>query len=79
MKLLQFLTLLALQVAASSVSAATDFIDCHDPCNGGDVNYELTSRIRIMPMMNNYTYKGRTYSQEGDDTFMGPTMRVRPG
>ena len=29
--------------------------------------------------MLNYTYVGRTYSTEGSDDFMGPTMRVKPG
>jgi len=61
-----------------TVGAVTDFIDCNIPCNGGDVNYELTTTARIMTIMN-YTYKGRTYSREGDDTFMGPTMHVKPG
>ena len=65
-------------VSAAIVVSSTDFIDCNDPCQGGDVNYELTSTVRIMKMMN-YTYKGRTYSREGDDTFMGPTMHVKPG
>ena len=73
------LLLLQAATAVSFVTAAkTDFIDCNNPCNGGDVNYELTTSVRVMPLMN-YTYKGRTYSREGDDTFMGPTMRVKPG
>ncbi|CAB9517969.1 Multicopper oxidase mco [Seminavis robusta] len=67
-----------LSFMAGPTLGATDFIDCNSPCNGGDANYELTASIRTMPMMN-YTYKGRTYSREGDDTFMGPTMRVAPG
>ena len=56
----------------------TDFIDCADPCDGGDVNYEIVASIRTMEIMG-YTYKGRTYSTSDSDTFMGPTMRVRPG
>ena len=64
----------------TTTSSRTDFIDCSDPCNGGDVNYELTASIRIMNVLNT-TYKGRTYSRpsDGPDQFMGPTMRVRPG
>jgi FtsP/CotA-like multicopper oxidase with cupredoxin domain len=58
--------------------APTDYIDCADPCNGGDVNYELVTSVRTFPLMD-YTYRGRTYSTEGSDSFMGPTMRVRPG
>ena len=66
--------------------AATDYIPCTDPCDGGDVNYELVSSVRTFPLMN-YTYRGRTYSTDGggsdgaDDvgSFMGPTMRVKPG
>lgn len=56
----------------------TDFISCDDPCRGGDVNYELITSIRTMKLMN-YTYRGRTYSREGDPTFLGPTLRVRAG
>lgn len=73
-----FAVLVVSQLLMAASDAATDFIDCNDPCNGGDVNYELTSSVRIMKMMN-YTYKGRTFSREGDDTFMGPTMHVKPG
>lgn len=64
--------------AAASPPRETDFIDCSDPCNGGDVNYELTTSVRIMNMLN-YTYKGRTYSTPDSDSFMGPTMHVKPG
>lgn len=58
----------------------TDFIDCSHPCDGGDVNYELVASVRTMKMLN-YTYRGRTYSSpdDGDNNFMGPTMRVKPG
>ena len=59
-------------------SPKTDFIDCSEPCNGGDVNYELVVSVRTMPMLN-YTYKGRTYSTPDSESFMGPTMRVKPG
>ena len=57
---------------------ATDFIPCSDPCNGGDVNYELVTSVRTFPLMN-YTYRGRTYSTPDSDSFMGPTLRVQPG
>lgn len=70
---------------------STDFIPCSDPCNGGDVNYELVTSIRTFPLMN-YTYRGRVYTSPNhhdknnikDDgnaapSFMGPTMRVQPG
>lgn len=59
-------------------ATATDFIDCSETCNGGDVNYELTASVRTMRMMN-YTYRGRTYSTPDSDSFMGPTMHVKPG
>ena len=58
-----------------------EFISCDNPCDGGDVNYNLVASIRTMKLLN-YTYKGRTYSREGDNeslSLMGPTMRVRPG
>lgn len=71
-------SLLLFSSSSSSCLAATDFIDCSEPCNGGDVNYELVVSVRTMPMLN-YTYKGRTYSTEDSDSFMGPTMRVKPG
>jgi len=61
-----------------STDNSTGFIPCSDPCNGGDVNYELTASIRTMKLLN-YTYRGRTYSRDGDPTFMGPTMHVQPG
>jgi FtsP/CotA-like multicopper oxidase with cupredoxin domain len=75
---LSLLLMMSSSCVTAAASSTTDFIDCNSPCNGGDVNYEVTASIRVMPMMN-YTYKGRTYSREGDDTFMGPTMRVAPG
>ena len=56
----------------------TDYIPCSATCNGGDVNYELTTSIRTMELMG-YTYRGRTYSTPDSDTFMGPTMHVKPG
>ena len=77
--LLSFFTLSSLAgVENVWAGRATDFIDCSDPCHGGDVNYELVASVRVMKMLN-YTYKGRTYSTEGSDSFMGPTMRVKPG
>ena len=58
---------------------STDFISCNDPCNGGDVNYELKTTVRTLPLMN-YTYRGRTYDNPDDpSSVMGPTMRVKPG
>lgn len=72
------LVLLFQILIVSSVNAATDFIPCSSSCNGGDVNYELVASVRVMKLLN-YTYKGRTFSTEGSDSFMGPTMRVRPG
>lgn len=82
-----------LSLAPSVEGAKTDYIPCSDPCNGGDVHYNLIASIRTMPMLN-YTFKGRTYSgssssgssSSADPThsldtaaFMGPTMRVKPG
>lgn len=68
--------------------AGTDFIDCNDPCNGGDVNYHLVTTVETVKLMN-YTYRGRFYKSGTDDSrgidgapesrFMGPTMRVKPG
>ncbi|OEU08286.1 Cupredoxin [Fragilariopsis cylindrus CCMP1102] len=68
---------------------STDFIDCNDPCNGGDVNYELIASVQTMKMnFGNYTYRGRTFARpnkktgqipEGDSNHMGPTMYVKPG
>ena len=65
-------------IPTPSSDDSTGFIPCSDPCQGGDVNYHLTASIRTMPMLN-YTYRGRTYSHDGDPAFMGPTMRVQPG
>lgn len=79
--------------SATSHPRSTDFIDCNDPCNGGDVNYHLRAHVRTMQLQfgpegggaaaaadnYNYTYRGRTFSQDGEDTHMGPTMRVKPG
>lgn len=56
----------------------TDFIPCSNPCNEGDVNYNLVASVRTMPMLN-YTYRGRTYSNSTSPSFMGPTMKVSPG
>jgi FtsP/CotA-like multicopper oxidase with cupredoxin domain len=56
----------------------TDYIPCSETCDGGDVNYNLTASVRTMKLMD-YTYRGRTFSTEGSDSFMGPTMRVKPG
>ncbi|GAX25200.1 hypothetical protein FisN_5Lh281 [Fistulifera solaris] len=57
---------------------ATDFIPCSASCNGGDLNYELVANVRSMKLLN-YTYRGRTFSTEGSDSYLGPTMRVKPG
>mmetsp|Transcript_12787 Transcript_12787/g.23998 ORF Transcript_12787/g.23998 Transcript_12787/m.23998 type:complete len:650 (-) Transcript_12787:170-2119(-) len=73
-----FLLLLLLPSRVGVEGAVTDYIPCSESCNGGDVNYNLVASIRIMPMLN-YTYKGRTYSNPDSSTFMGSTMRVRPG
>lgn len=74
-----FLLYLSLSTNPMTVAGRrTDFISCSDTCNGGDVNYELTASVRTMKLMD-YTYRGRTYSSEGSDSTMGPTMRVKPG
>ena len=73
-----WLSVLLLLLGSPGCARETDFIPCSDPCNGGDVNYNLVASVRTMKMLN-YTYRGRTYSTEGSDSFMGPTMRVRPG
>jgi FtsP/CotA-like multicopper oxidase with cupredoxin domain len=73
--------------SATSDPRPTDYIDCNDPCNGGDVNYELRASVKTMPMQfGNYTYRGRTFapddefeSQDRPASYMGPTMRVKPG
>lgn len=80
MKLFYFsLATWALLLSLIYVSEArTDYIDCNQPCNGGDVNYELTASMRTMNILN-YTYYGRTYSRDGDPSFLGPTMRIKPG
>lgn len=70
--------LIALACLPQFSKAATDFIPCSSPCNGGDVNYELVASVRTMKMLN-YTYRGRTFSTDDSDTFMGPTMHVKPG
>ena len=76
------------QMTYAQAASNTDFINCNDPCNGGDVNYELVASIRTMPMqavepgtynVKDYIYRGRTYSKPGSDTFMGETMHVKPG
>lgn len=98
MSVLTTTTTFAAKSSSSSSSAtsdprSTDFIDCNDPCNGGDVNYHLRAYVRTMQLQfgpegggaaaaadnYNYTYRGRTFSQDGEDTHMGPTMRVKPG
>lgn len=66
-----------------SVAGKTDFISCSDPCNGGDVNYDLVASVQTVQLMN-YTYRGRLFESDngGIDQFtrfMGPTMRVKPG
>ena len=57
-------------------SSQTDYIDCNVPCDGGDVNYELTASVKTMQLKfgaegkygdgnggRNYIYKGRTFSE----------------
>ena len=70
--------------------AATDYIPCSDPCDGGDVNYHLVASVRTVSLLN-YTYRGRLFSSgdgragglddddDGATAFLGPTLRVRPG
>lgn len=73
-------------VSPTVTPSNTDFIPCSDPCNGGDVNYELTAAIDTIKILN-YTYRGRLFvKQDGEmggfneaTSFMGPTMHVRPG
>mmetsp|Transcript_33294 Transcript_33294/g.80497 ORF Transcript_33294/g.80497 Transcript_33294/m.80497 type:complete len:228 (+) Transcript_33294:412-1095(+) len=84
---LSFLYGLCMCMVAEAASS-TDFISCDDPCNGGDVNYDLVTTVETVKLMN-YTYRGRFYkSGTGDihgiegvpeSAFMGPTMRVKPG
>eukprot|EP00977_Amphora_coffeiformis_P021119 scaffold8828_cov204-Amphora_coffeaeformis.AAC.40 len=75
--------LVYLTVVCSSATALTDtdFIPCSDSCDRGDVNVELIAAVRTFPLMGRYTYRGRTYWGEGaeEETYMGPTMRVKPG
>lgn len=86
------LLLLGFRVAVATRSATneprtTDFIDCNDPCNGGDVNYELVASVQTMKMLfGNYTYRGRTFARPDPVTgeippgqHMGPTLTVAPG
>ncbi|GKY96692.1 hypothetical protein MPSEU_000628700 [Mayamaea pseudoterrestris] len=67
-------------LSAYSTQCHAEYVSCNDEtlCKGGDVNYELIASIRTMRLLN-YTYRGRTYSREGDASFSGPTMRVQPG
>lgn len=70
-------------------SRGTDFVGCNDPCNGGDVNYELVASVQTIPMgFGNYTYRGRTFARPDPKTgevprgprgYMGPTLRVKRG
>lgn len=84
--------LLLLQAAAASSSATsdprtTDYIDCNNPCNGGDVNYELVASVQTIQMaFGNHTYRGRTFARPDPATgkvpygqHMGPEMTVKPG
>jgi hypothetical protein len=75
-----YLLLCLLSLESVRGGEATDFfIPCSDPCNGGDVNYNVVASVRTMRKMLDYTYRGRTYSSKGSDSFMGPTMCVWPG
>ncbi|VEU36547.1 unnamed protein product [Pseudo-nitzschia multistriata] len=94
--------LLLLSATATTVSAyadprsssgsgrkTTDFIDCNDPCNGGDVNYELVASVQTIKLaFGNHTFRGRTFARpdpttnrvrEGGNNHMGPTLTVKPG
>lgn len=72
----------------AEAASGTDFISCDDSCDGGDVNYHLVASVETVPLLN-YTYRGRFYKSGVDDSrgidgiektsFMGPTMRVKPG
>eukprot|EP00536_Pseudo-nitzschia_multiseries_P004373 jgi/Psemu1/295550/fgenesh1_pm.72_\ len=71
----------------TSTSRSTDFIDCNDPCNGGDANYELIASVQTIRMgFGNHTYRGRTFARPDpttgrvpDGQHMGPTITVEPG
>ena len=97
-KLLLFLLVaLATKAAAGSFSSSsssattdprpTDFIDCNDPCNGGDANYELIASVQTIPMaFGNHTYRGRTFARPDPKTgrvpygkHTGPTITAKPG
>jgi len=81
--------------SATTDPRSTDYIDCNDPCNGGDVNYHLVASVQTMTMMfgpsggTNYTYRGRTFAEATSHedpsrrrppaSYMGPTLRVQPG
>jgi len=73
--------------SATTDPKPTDFIDCNDPCNGGDVNYELIASIQTIRMaFGNHTYRGRTFARPDPATgevpygqHMGPEMSVKPG
>mmetsp|Transcript_2016 Transcript_2016/g.3774 ORF Transcript_2016/g.3774 Transcript_2016/m.3774 type:complete len:749 (-) Transcript_2016:701-2947(-) len=71
----------------TTTSMPTDFIDCNNPCNGGDVNYELIASVQTIKMgFGNHTYRGRTFARPDpstgrvpDGAHMGPTLTVSPG
>lgn len=73
--------------SATSDPKPTDFIDCNDPCNGGDVNYELVASVQTIEMaFGNHTYRGRTFARPDPLTgkvpfgqHMGPELTVKPG
>mmetsp|Transcript_4567 Transcript_4567/g.13147 ORF Transcript_4567/g.13147 Transcript_4567/m.13147 type:complete len:682 (-) Transcript_4567:564-2609(-) len=77
----------AYRSSSYSVPRSTDFIDCNDPCNGGDANYELIASIQTIRMgFGGHTYRGRTFARPDPNTgrvpdgqHMGPTMTVQPG
>jgi FtsP/CotA-like multicopper oxidase with cupredoxin domain len=88
-----FLVVATATAAASASRSATtdpmptDFIDCNDPCNGGDANYELVASVQTIQMaFGNHTYRGRTFARPDPLTgrvpfgeHMGPTITVQPG
>eukprot|EP00121_Abeoforma_whisleri_P010295 Awhi_evm1s9492 len=62
---------------------------CSQRCDGGDVNFELISRITKLPIENKKagikeifhtrTWHGRDEKQNPKVGLLGPTLRIRPG
>jgi len=65
---------------SSQKTTTTDYIDCSQTCDGGDVNYELTASVQTMQLKfgregkyghndgRDYVYRGRTFSSEEGGT-----------